>query len=465
MRWHFCNVLSVAADTRHLWQFDARNANFNLSRDQTARNGEQLPPNLVGKSWSTLVQKKLNVAWLPSENVFLRVAQFPAAAPEETRSMVELQLEKLSPIPVTQALWTMHVLPQAASRPEGENLQTVIVTVVSREGVEEFLGKLEGQGYMADRLEVPMLDQLQATRVAGDGAWVYPEPGGAGNHALVAWWYGGVLQNLAFLRLERGPEGKASFKDQLVQMAWAGELEGWLTSAPRWHLVAEGADEWQSALREALDQPVEVVPPLPVRELASLTAKRAAQESANNNLLPPEFASRYQQQFVDRLWGRGLLAALVVYGIALAIYFVALGVFSHLTAGVQQHANSLSGSYTNYLAAKAKLGILQEREVLKSAALDCWEAVAETMPTGLTLDTMNFSDFNDARRLSLAGTAPSDQVLAVSDFYEKLRKWETRDGKALFGSNEGGVPSTSLNPGGATVRWSFDLELKEQPKR
>ena len=463
MRWHFCNVLSVNADTRQLWQFDARNQQFNLRGDQMARNGEQLPPNLIGKSWSTLVQKKLNVAWLPAENVFLRVAQFPVSTPEETRSMVELQLEKLSPIPVTQALWTMHVLPQTAA-PSAENLQTIIVTVVSRESVEEFLGKLEGQGYMADRLEVPVLDQLQATRVAGDGAWVYPEIGSAGNRALVAWWYGGVLQNLAFLSLEQGPNGSASFKDQIVQMAWAGELEGWLTSPPRWHLVAEGAEGWQRALQEATDQPVEVLPPLPARELASLTAKRAALEDANNNLLPPEFASRYQQQFVDRLWGRGLLAALAIYGIGLAIFFVALGVFSHVTAGVEAHADSLSGTYTNYLQMRAKLGILQEREVLKSAALDCWAAVAETMPTGLTLDTMNFSDLNGSR-LSLTGTAPADQVLAVSDFYEKLRKWETADGKPLFGSNEGGVPTTQLNPGGGTVRWSFELDLKEQPKR
>jgi hypothetical protein len=247
-------------------------------------------------------------------------------------------------------------------------------------------------------------------------------------------------------------------------MAWAGELEGWLTSPPRWHLVAEGAEQWQSALREALDQPVEVVAPLPARELAGLTAKRAALEEPNNNLLPPEFASRYQQQFVDRLWGRGLLAALVIYGIILAIYFVALGVFSHLTASVEADAASKSGSYTNFLQAKAKLAILQEREVLKSAALDCWNAVAETMPTGLTLDTMNFSDVNGSR-LSLTGTAPADQVLAVSDFYEKLRKSVDSEGKPLFGPNEGGVPSTSLNPGGATVRWSFDLDLREQPKR
>ena len=39
----------------------------------------------------------------------------------------------------------------------------------------------------------------------------------------------------------------------------------------------------------------------------------------------------------------------------------------------------MSGSYTNYLQLKGKLAILQEREILKSAALDCWEAVAETI--------------------------------------------------------------------------------------
>jgi len=461
MRWHFCNVLSVGAYTRQLWHFDARSERFNLNREQTARNGEQLPPNIIGKSWGALFQSKLNVAWLPPENVFLRVAQFPMSTPEETRAMVELQLEKLSPIPVTQALWTMHVLPQTASRTQGENLQTIIVTVVSREAVEEFLGKLEGQGYMADRLELPTLDQLQATRISGDGAWVYPESQGAGDRALVAWWYAGMLQNLAFLMLDRGPNRIASLKDQLVQMTWAGELEGWLTSPPHWHLVADGADQWQSALREALDQPLEVLSPLPAQELAALTAKRAAESEANNNLLPPEFATRYQQQFVDKLWVRGLLATFVIYGIGLAIYFVALGVFSHMTAGVQTEAAGIAQSYTNYLQMKGMLGVLKDRETLKFAALDCWDSVAQTMPTGMALDQMNFSDGN---KLSLVGSAPADQATAADDFYDKLRKWD-KDGQPLFDYNVGGVPNINQNPGGATVRWSFELGVKGAPKR
>ena len=94
MRWHFCNVLDAGANARRVWQFDARTDAFNLNRELTARNGEQLPPNIVAKSWSSLFQRKLNVAWLPAENVFLRVAQFPMSTPEETRSMVDLQLEK-----------------------------------------------------------------------------------------------------------------------------------------------------------------------------------------------------------------------------------------------------------------------------------------------------------------------------------------------------------------------------------
>jgi len=331
---------------------------------------------------------------------------------------------------------------------------------VARDVVEEFLGKLEGQGYLADRLELPMLDQLQTTRVSGDGAWVYPETTGLNSRALVAWWYGGVLQNLALVTLETGPNRIPSLKDQLVQMSWAGELEGWLTSPPQWHLVGDAASEWHSALREALDQPVEILPPVPPQELAAMTAKRAARSEAGNNLLPAEFATRYQQQFVDRLWGRGLLAALVVYLMGLGVYFIALMVFSHVTGRVETQAAAISQNYTNSIQMKAMLGVLKEREALKFAALDCWQGVAETMPEGLTLDSLNF---NDGRTLSLRGTAPTDQSSAIFDFYDNLRRWK-KDGRTLFDVNASEPPRNSLNAGGATVSWSFDLELKGEGK-
>ncbi|MDB6038262.1 MAG: hypothetical protein JWM99_2103 [Verrucomicrobiales bacterium] len=352
----------------------------------------------------------------------------------------------------------MHVLPQVNPGAESDKRQTFLVIIVGRDVVEEFLGRLEGQGYLADRLELPMLDQLQATHITGDGAWVYPESHGPNSQALVAWWYGGVFQNLALVTLEGGPNRIASLKDQLVQMTWAGELEGWLNGPPQWHLVGDAGDEWHSALRQAMDQPVEVVPPLPAQQLAALTAKRAAQAEGGNNLLPPEFGVRYQQQFVDRLWGRGLLAALAVYGICLAIYFVALTVFTHLTSRVETRAAAISQTYTNSIQLKAMLGVLKQREALKFAALDCWEAVAENMPTGLTLDTLNF---NDGRTLSLRGTAPIEQVTAVTDFYDNLRKWK-KDNQLLFDTSASEGPRTSVGPGGTAVNWSFELDLRNQ---
>jgi hypothetical protein len=464
-RWSLCNVLSGTGDPRRVWQFDAHSKDFGLNREETVRSGEPLPLNLVGKSWSSLWQSKLNVAWLPAEDVFIRVAQFPESSPEETRAMVELQLEKLSPVPVTQAVWTMQVLPPAAAAlrrkadgpgAEAGKMQTVVVTIVARDVVEEFLGRLEGQGYLADRLELPLLDQLQATAIKEDGAWIYPA-GGARNTALVAWWYGGVLQNLDLLQLPPGADRAAALKDQLMQMAWAGELEGWLATTPSWHLVADEAiaKEWALLLREGLEQPVEFIAPLSATELAGLTARRSTQTDPRVNLLPAEFATRYRQRFVDRLWLRGLLAALALYGVGCVVYFIAVLFLGLQTRKVESQVADRGFPYTNVMQLKARYGVLKERQDLKYAALDCWQATAELMPEGLTLDSLNFSD---GRKLSLNGTVPAQQLLSASDFSGKLRKYRIRE-QPLFDAT-GDAFSSRVNPGMATATWSFGLDLK-----
>ncbi len=320
---HSCNVLQVNPEARRLWQFDAHGGGFALNREQTSVAGDPLPA-VVAKNWRSLFQHKLNIAWLPPEHVFVRVVQLPMSDFNETLAMVELQLEKLSPMPVAQIVWTIQVLPHARDK-----MQTVIVMIAARNVVEEFLGQLEGQGYLADALELPLLDQLQATTVTGDGAWIYPEAAGGRNMALVAWWYGGVLQNLDLINLP--PANRpASLKEQLLQMAWAGEMDGWLTSPPQWHMVADAptAAEWEPALRSGLEQPVEILAPLSVAELAAMTAKRSAQAAQGASLLPAEFSTRYQQQFVDRLWMRGLAAIVALYLVGVAVYGVALGVLT-----------------------------------------------------------------------------------------------------------------------------------------
>ena len=485
-RWHFCNILQIASDANCLWQFDAKGGGFALNREHRAALDEPLPPRLIAKSWSSLWQPRLNVAWLPPENVFLRVIELPKSNFEETFAMVELQLEKLSPMPVTQIVWTIHILSrysdpsrqneaetgtkaEAATSAEtkAEDLQTVVVVIAERSVVEEFLGKLEGRGYLADRLEVPMLDQLEATPATEDGlsrqseaaadVWIYPVALAGQSAALVAWWCGGALRNLSFVVVPPGDGRAKNLKAQLAQLAWAGELEGWLTLPPgNWHLVADpvNAAEWENALREGLNEPVQVTPPLPPAELAAHTARRAASSGSRATLLPVEFPARYHQQFVDHLWLRGLVTTGVLYAIGVAIYFCAVVFLSIQTHKVEQAVADQSGSYTNTLQLKAQYDVLKERQELKYAALDCWKIVAEQLPSNITLQRFSFAD---GKKLSLSGTAAPDQINTLFDFNTALQK-VTANGRPMF-SSQGGEP---VNPRQTAnnVTWSFSLQLQ-----
>jgi hypothetical protein len=447
---HACNVLEVGTETRRVWQFDAKGGGYAFGRDHTTLEGETLPRSMIAKDWRSLLRRKLNIAWLPAEQVFLRAEQFPRSDFEETLAMVELQLEKLSPMPIAQIVWSIHILPHA----QGE-LQTVIVMIVARNVVEEFLGRLEGEGYLADRLELPLLDQLQTTAITEDGAWIYPEAGGSKNAALIAWWYGGVLRSLDLVMLPSGQHAE-SLKEQLLQTAWAGELEGWLSSPPNWHLVADAvvAGEWEPVLRQGLEQPVEVIAPPAGRELAALTARRAAHADPRASLMPPEFALRYQQQFVDRLWMRGLLGVAGLYVIGVVVYLVALGVANWRTGSVEKEVAQLGPTYTNAVQLKARYQVLKERQELKYAALDCWNATARNLPEGATLDTLIFSQ---GKRLSLHGTAPNDAFAQLTDFESKMRK-SIVNGQPLFDPNKS--QSLDWRVSGSTANWTLGLELK-----
>ncbi len=447
---HACNVLAVGADARQLWHFDARGGRYSLSREHTALDGEPLPPALVSKDWRTLFQPKLNIAWLPPEHVFLRVIHLPRSDFGETLSMVELQLEKLSPIPVGQVVWSVQVLPHS-----DPTQQTVVVTVVARSAVEEFLGQLEGQGYLADRLELPLLDQLQTTPIARDGAWVYPETGAAKNTALVAWWYGGVLQNLDLLTLPEANRA-SSVKEQLMQMAWAGELEGWLSAAPTWHLVAGASEaaEWEPPLREGLEQSIETLSPPAPRELAALTARRSAQTDARTNLLPVEYATRYHQQFVDRLWMRGVVAIGLLYLVFVAYYMSRLGYATYQTRGVEAQVAALGPTYTNAIQLRDRYKVLKDRQELKFAALDAWNLTAKNLPDGVALESMNFSQ---GKTLSLSGTAAAGEYQKIVDFDRAMRR-EMVNGQLFFDPNRGSTPTWREQ--GNLGSWTLTLELK-----
>lgn len=457
-RWNSCNILHLAPEAKRLWHFDAKGKGFVLGRELRVPHTEPVPAALVVKSWSSLWQPKLNVAWLPAENVFLRVVELPAANAEETSSMVELQLEKLSPIPVTQVVWTLHVLGthQSAAKADGtvESMQSLIVVIAARALVEEFLGRLERDGFLADRLEVPMLDQLEAVAPSGDSVWLFPLTQGGQSAALVAWWFGGAWRNLSFVTLPPTGDRAAELKTQLGLLAMAGEVEGWLTAQPQWHLVADpvNATEWEPLLHHGLNEPVKVVAPPAPAELAGRSAKRAAASGSRVNLQPVEFAARYREQFFDRLWLHGLGFVGLLYVIGLVIYFGAVQWEGFQMHKVEGAVAAISNDFTNATLLKARLGVLQQRAELKFAALDCWQLVAQELPAAVTLQRYSFVD---GGKLILSGQVDAADTLKLSAFYDALRKVKP-NGQPFFKEGDPLAYHQSAN----TVAWNFSLELR-----
>ena len=447
--WHFANVLDVGVHSRHLWQFSVQDGKFNITRDQALSPNETPPGNVVAKSWSSIWQSKLNVAWLPAEHVFLRVVQLPSSDFAETLSMVELQLEKISPLPVAQIVWSVELLPK---RPD-DHLQTAIVIIVARHFVEEFLGQLEGQGFLADRLELPMMDEILATQIHEDGVWIYPGATTASPY-LVAWWYGGTLQNVTLFSPAPGQDLTELLKQQISQMAWAGELEGWLTSPPRWHLVAEAAIAavWEPISNQAADQPVQVIAPMTQAQLAAMSAKRAVQANGVANLVPAEYTTRYRQQFVDRLWMRGLGAIGLLYIVGVIIYFGALQVLKFQRFRVQSQVKSISQSYTNALKMEARIQVLEDRKNLQFAALDCWKAVAELLPAEVSVDQIIFQR---GKTFDLYGTVPQEHELEITDFNQDLGRYKVNN-DLLFSE----VSSKGSKIRGSAVEWKFSCKLR-----
>ena len=124
-RWLSCNVFQTGPERHQVWHFDPRGKKYAAKGTQTFPATQPLPERVAGKPWQTLLQPRINIAWLPPEHVFLRVVQLPQCAPEELGSMIELQLEKLSPIPLTQTVWTTCVMGAGDT-----GMQTVLVVLV-----------------------------------------------------------------------------------------------------------------------------------------------------------------------------------------------------------------------------------------------------------------------------------------------------------------------------------------------
>src|SRR5262249_12645002 len=146
-----------------------------------------------------------------------------------------------------------------------------------------------------------------------------------------------------------GPDRERIVREQLLKTAWAGEMEGWLNFPVRWRVVApaETSAEGQKSLQTGVDGPVDVLDQMPADRLAQFSAARAFKAEPSANLLPAEFEVRYRQQFIDRIWMRGLFALAGIYVVAVLAYFFAVQWERVKTHNVDRRIAGIAQIYTN----------------------------------------------------------------------------------------------------------------------
>lgn len=449
---HFCNVLEAGQAQQRLWTFETDRSQAKLEGQQILPEAPAVPVKEAVKDWHELFQPRVNIAWLPQSQVFLRVVQLPKVEQAELLPMIEFQLEKLSPLPVAQVIWGMELVPNRQ-----ENGLTAVVCIVSRDLVEDYVGHLEKRSYQPDKLEVPLLNHVLAGGVKEDGVWLYAGLSDDPSHWLAAWWSQGTLQNLQVVHVPEGEGNAELLRETLMQTAWAGEVEGWLNVPIRWHLVADegtGA-RWQPLIAEWTELPVEVFPPASPEEVARFSAERVARDERSSNLLPAEFTRRYRQQFVDRLWMGSLGAAVVIYTVGVLIYMAALGVLNFRHERVREQITGISNTYTNVLKLKEQVTVMEDQLNLKYAALDSWKAASDLLPEDFALTWLIFG--SRGRTLELHGTAPSGRENDLLAYNAALRAF-TSEGELLFKNVD--VPTYQTRPGSQTLTWRFNSELK-----
>ena len=430
-----CNVVDCSTGKQQFWRFNKGKNQMKLVDVRETASDEPIQAKHLERDtsqmWSAHCQ---NDAWLPTETVFFRVLQLPLCEPRELSGMVELQLDKISPLPLSQAVWTYEVTP--VFRTDREQ-QTVVVMIAERRIVEQYVGELEKIGYRPDRLETPVLHQVMATPQGGerpDGAWIYPRFTDERVICTVAWWDEGVLHNITQITLT-SREHLNELTGQLTATTWAGEMEGWLTGKTDWHLVVSNKDgeEWLPILNEWAGQGVQVQKPPKAEELANVSAARANRTLDQGNLLPHDRRVSYHRDDVDRVIGTMFVCGLLFYIMLLVGYFVYKSQVNQDVNEAKAKNKRLEKTLVDFNANDAEIEMLNEQLELRETAISVLKAVAEHMPTNVTLDSLTFSESGGSKGgdnvTTLRGKVEQDDRNKLQEYSERLRMVKVLDEK------------------------------------
>jgi hypothetical protein len=109
-----------------------------------------------------------------------------------------------------------------------------------------------------------------------------------------------------------------------------------------------------------------------------------------------------------------------------------------------------------FAAAQAQQLVLSKRRHLRQAALDCYNVTTKNLPSGWTLESLNF---DSGKRLSVHGVAPADQVRLLSQVTGMIAESRISDQRALFQPSSCVYTMRMVPPGLTNFSWAAHFDL------
>lgn len=450
-----CHIVFQEDGTTHLKSFAARGKNFAFQKSISVDESEAFPKVTYDKTWKSAFSPSLNVAILPASEVFYRILNLPTVEESEIPEMVELQLERISPLPPNQIYWSWEILRDHEQTGES-NHTNVLVSIVEQKTVHNFCSDLESRNFYADMVSIGHLLHFKDVPDRQDVLRIHATRKDEAAECLIQWWVDGQLRNISQMEESSLENLVPQVEQELRQTYWAGQMEGWIDTMPplEVHCRAEDKSGW-NALKEGLSvMNIQFCDPIPEIDLDTRLATYFGRGEIHSDLQPGDIKKTYQSRQFDSLWMNALVGLAALYLVGLGVYFFFLKQAQNERDGVKGNIAAISNVYTNALKLDEQIRITQGQLDLRFAALDSWKVVVDVLPQDLTFRQFKFSK---GESLLLSGEGPYGKNDLVNSYVDALTALVAADGKKTFTD----VQAKPIQNSRGKMSWAIECMLPE----
>lgn len=353
---------------------------------------------------------------LSTDQVLMRVVQFPTTDRAELHSMAELQVDKFCPFPLDHMLIGTEVLDQT------ESMSRVLIATAQKERVEKLGDILRKAGHAPRRVDVEIMGWWfllkQQGAIAETGRQILLIVDGRSAELII------VQNGMPILFRALGTPSSTSVEEAATELA--DEIGYTLTTLEsEWGpLQCDRVEFWHGdsvdrAIPARLGELCQLeIQPHHLEALPSLTeglARRSVMGDAVLDLAPPEWRASIQstkhRKTLVMTAGTLLAVWLVLLGVALGILEFRNRAFDR----AKKEAAQLQGPATEVAEIRSQVEALKKYSDRSDSALECLRDVSERLPGGIELTMFMYKKF---ATLNIRGEADTSDP--IYDFIQRL---------------------------------------------